>query len=169
MMLGIGGVSRSGKSTLARLLVNHFRDSGKTAIVLHQDDFVFPTTRIPKVRDKVDWEHPLSVQHDLLRETVAFYRERFEVIIVDGFLAFHDPLLNEQYHHHIFVEITKETFLRRKEDDLRWGDIPRWFFEHIWDSYLEYGIPDFDRYQYYRISGESPYQIGEMVALLGEP
>ncbi|MCD8539075.1 MAG: hypothetical protein LRY55_04405 [Leadbetterella sp.] len=48
MIIGIGGVSRSGKSTLARMLVNHFRDSGKTAIALNQDDFVFPTVQIPR-------------------------------------------------------------------------------------------------------------------------
>ncbi len=166
MLIGIGGVSRSGKSTLARLLVNHFRDSGKTAIVLHQDDFVFPTTEIPRVRDKVDWEHPHSVNHDLLWETTQFYKERFEVLLIDGFLAFHDPRLNGSYDKRIFVSISKETFLQRKEDDLRWGDIPRWFFAHIWESYLQYGIPDFTLHPYIRISGETEYDSGKILPLL---
>lgn len=166
MVIGIGGGSRSGKSTLARMLVNHFRDSGKTAIVLYQDDFVFPTTQIPKVRDKVDWEHPLSVNHDLLWETAQFYIERFEVVIIDGFLAFHDERLRERYDKRIFVSVSRETFLERKENDLRWGYIPRWFFDHIWESYLLYGIPDFTKHAYIRISGETEYDPEKIVPLV---
>lgn len=166
MVIGIGGVSRSGKSTLARLLVNHFRDSGETAIVLYQDDFVFPTTQIPSIRDKVDWEHPRSVNHDLLWETAQFYRDRFAVVIIDGFLAFHDSRLTEIYDLRIFVQISKKTFLERKEADLRWGDIPRWFFEHIWESYLVYGIPDFTRHTYLHVSGEQVYDREEIIPLV---
>ena len=164
MVIGIGGVSRSGKSTLARMVVNYFRDSGKTAIVLYQDDFVFPTNRIPKIKDKVDWEHPASLNHDLLWETAQFYRERFEVVIIDGFLAFHDARL--QYDKRVFVSVSKETFLLRKENDLRWGEIPRWFFEHIWESYLLYGVPDFSAHRYIRISGETEYDPAKVIPLI---
>ncbi len=160
MVIGIGGSSRSGKSTLARLLVNHYRDSGKTAIVLYQDDFVFPTDRIPKVRDKVDWETPKSINFGLLNEVVDFYCEKFEVIIVDGFLAFYDEKLVNKYNNKIFVSVTKETFLERKEMDLRWGDIPRWFFEHIWESYLKFGIPNLTNSDYIQVSGETEYDLG---------
>lgn len=166
MLIGIGGVSRSGKSTLARMLVNHFRDSGKTAIVLYQDDFVFPTTQIPRVKDKVDWEHPLSINHDLLWETAQFYRERFEVVIIDSFLAFYDSRFCEDYDKRIFVSVSKETFLERKENDMRWGYIPRWFFDHIWESYLRFGIPDFTKNEYLRISGESAYDQEEIIGLV---
>lgn len=169
MLIGIGGVSRSGKSTLARMLVNHFRDSGKTAIVLYQDDFVFPTTQIPRIKNKVDWEHPLSINHDLLWETARFYCERFEVVVVDGFLAFHDSRFVEAYHKRIFIRVSKETFLERKANDLRWGDIPRWFFDHIWESYLLYGIPDFVQNEYLQISGESAFDREEIIALVTSP
>ena len=166
MIIGIGGPSRSGKSTLARLLVNHYRDSGLTSIVIYQDDFVFPTPLIPKIKDKVDWECPDSINHNLLLEIVAFYKTRFHVLIIDGFLAFHDPRLVKQYNKKLFVEVTKETYLLRKENDLRWGDIPRWFFEHIWNSYIEYGIPDFSKQDYIRISGETEYDIKKIIPLL---
>lgn len=157
MIIGIGGASRSGKSTLARLLVNHYRDSGKTAIVLYMDDFVFPTEEIPKVRDKVDWECPESINFNLLSEVLDFYITKFEVVVADGFLAFYDDKLADKFDKRIFVSISKETFLSRKEQDLRWGDIPRWFFEHIWESYLKYGIPDFEKNNYLQVSGETEY------------
>lgn len=166
MILAIGGASRSGKSTLARLLVNHFRDSGKTAIVLYQDDFVFPTSQIPKVRDKVDWENPASINHELFREMVKFYSSRFEILILDGFLIYHDPKLGEIIDKRIFVNISKETFLKRKELDLRWGDIPRWFFEHIWESYKVFGIPNFEENEYLRISGETEYNLDKVLEIL---
>lgn len=166
MIIGIGGPSRSGKSTLARLLVNHYRDSGQTAIVLYQDDFVFPTAQIPMVRDKVDWECPESLNFDLLNEVVDFYKQKFEVVIVDGFLAFYDATLLNKYDKKVFVEVSKETFLTRKEQDLRWGFIPRWFFEHIWESYLKYGIPDFSKEDYTRVSGETEYELENILPLL---
>lgn len=169
MIIGIGGSSRSGKSTLARLLVNHFRDSGKTSIVIYQDDFVFPTELIPKVRDKVDWECPESLNHDLLLEVINFYITKFEVVIVDGFLAFYDDRLNEKYDKRIFVSVSKKTYLERKENDLRWGFIPRWFFEHIWESYLKFGIPDFKKHKYYRISGENEYSLELIISELQLP
>jgi nicotinamide/nicotinate riboside kinase len=166
MIIGIGGPSRSGKSTLARLLVNHYRDSGKTAIVLYMDDFVFPTEVIPKVRDKVDWECPESINFDLLSEVLDFYKSKFEVVVVDGFLAFYDKNLSNKYDERIFVSVSKETFLTRKEQDLRWGDIPRWFFEHIWESYLKYGIPDFEKDNYLQVSGETEYELDQILEVM---
>lgn len=166
MIIGIGGASRSGKSTLARLLVNHYRDSGKTAIVLYMDDFVFPTEVIPKVRDKVDWECPESINFNLLSEVLDFYKSKFEVVVVDGFLAFYDENLAIKYDKRIFVSVSKSTYLTRKEQDLRWGDIPRWFFEHIWESYLKFGIPDFEKTEYIRVSGETEYEINAILSLL---
>ena len=166
MIIGIGGASRSGKSTLARLLVNHYRDSGKTAIVLYMDDFVFPTEVIPKVRDKVDWECPESINFNLLSEVLDFYKSKFEVVVVDGFLAFYDENLAIKYDKRIFVSVSKTTYLTRKEQDLRWGDIPRWFFEHIWESYLKFGIPDFEKTEYIRVSGETEYEINTILSLV---
>ena len=166
MIIGIGGASRSGKSTLARLLVNHYRDSGKTAIVLYMDDFVFPTEVIPKVRDKVDWECPESINFNLLSEVLDFYKSKFEVVVVDGFLAFYDENLAIKYDKRIFVSVSKSTYLTRKEQDLRWGDIPRWFFEHIWESYLKFGIPDFEKTEYIRVSGETEYEINTILSLV---
>lgn len=167
MIIGIGGASRSGKTTLARMIVNYFRDNGHTAINLYQDDFVFPTTKIPMVRDKIDWERPESINFDLLKEVVDFYKTKFEVLVVDGFLAFYDEDLNNRYDQRIFVSISKETYLKRKEEDLRWGPIPRWFFDHIWESYLSYGIPDFEAADYIQLSGEDEYDINEVLKALG--
>lgn len=163
MIIGIGGASRSGKSTLARLLVNYFRDSGKTAIVVYQDDYVFPTEQIPLIRDKVDWESPKSINHALLLEIVTLFKDRFDVVIVDGFLTFYNEELVRLFDSKIFVQISNKTYLQRKEQDLRWGDIPRWYFGHIWESYEKYGIPDMSDGSFQMISGETTYDLDSVL------
>lgn len=52
ILIGISGVSSSGKTTLSRLL----RDIFPSTFILHEDDFYWPDTQIP-YRDGVqDWD-----------------------------------------------------------------------------------------------------------------
>ncbi len=162
MLVGIGGVSRSGKSTLANLLVTYFRKHGKKAIIFHQDDFVFPETEIPKVRDKTDWESPSSIDHDLLYELVAEFKDRFDVVIVDGLFAFYDPKLNALYEKRLFIKVSKRTFLIRKVTDTRWGYVPTWFVDHIWKSFLKYGHEKHIKGDYVTISGEDEFDLDKV-------
>jgi uridine kinase len=166
MVIGIGGPSRSGKSTLANLLVTHFRRNGKKAIIFHQDDFVFPETQIPKIKDKTDWESPLSIDHNLLLEVVSDFKERFEVVIIEGFFAFHDVRLNAIYEKRIFVKISKRTFIIRKAMDSRWGYIPTWYIDHIWKSYLKMGKPSTIKTDYLEASGEDEFDMKKILGYL---
>jgi nicotinamide/nicotinate riboside kinase len=166
MLIGIGGLSRSGKSTLANLLLVYYRKIGKKAIVFHQDDFVFPETKIPKIKDKTDWESPQSIDHELLYEVVSDFKNRFDVVIVDGFFAFIDPKLNAIFDKRIYLKITKNTFLIRKSKDTRWGYIPAWYYEHIWKAFQKYGIPDFKSYSYLKLSGQKPFELKNIVEKL---
>lgn len=159
MLIGIGGVSRSGKSTLANLLVTYFRKNGKKAIIFHQDDFVFPETEIPKVRDKTDWESPSSIDHALLFELVEEFNARFDVVIVDGLFAFYDQNLNGLYDKRLFIKISRRSFFIRKVADNRWGYIPTWFVDHIWKSFLKYGNEKTIKGDYITVSGEDEFDM----------
>lgn len=141
MIIGIGGVSRSGKTTLAKRLARHFRKKGHSAILLHQDEFVFPEDQIPRIRDKVDWEHPGSIDFERLRQAILAHSQTNDVVIVEGLMAFFDERINALYDKCFFVEIDKATFVRRKSEDLRWGKEPDWYIEHIWDSFQRFGMP----------------------------
>ncbi|MGR3812326.1 uridine kinase family protein [Jiulongibacter sp. NS-SX5] len=166
MLIGIGGVSRSGKSTLANLLVTHYRKNGKKAIIFHQDDFVFPETQIPKVRGRTDWESPESIDHDLLYELVSEFKDRFEVVIVEGLFAFYDEKLNELFDKRLFVKISKRSFFIRKVADRRWGYVPTWFVDHIWKSYLKYGSTKQIIGGYQTISGEEEFDMKKALKYL---
>jgi nicotinamide/nicotinate riboside kinase len=166
MVIGIGGPSRSGKSTLANLLVTFFRKNGKKAIIFHQDDFVFPETQIPKIKDKTDWESPESIDHDLLLEVVTDFKERFDVVIVEGFFAFNDKNLNSIYDRRIFIKIAKRTFIIRKAMDSRWGYIPTWYIDHIWRSFLKLNKPSQIKTEYLQISGEDEFDMKKILGYL---
>ena len=159
MLIGIGGPSRSGKSTLANLLLVYYRKMGKKAIVFHQDDFVFPETKIPKIKDRTDWESPQSIDHELLYEVVADFKNRFDVVIVDGFYVYIDPTLNAIFDVRLFLKISKKTFFLRKAKDTRWGYIPKWYYDHIWQAFQKFGIPDFKTKPYIQLSGQKPFSI----------
>lgn len=166
MIIAIGGPSRSGKSTLANLLVTHFRKNGKKAIIFHQDDFVFPETLIPKIKDKTDWESPKSIDHDLLLEVVSDFKERFDIVIIEGFFAFYDNRLNEILDKRIFIKVSKRTFIIRKSMDSRWGYIPTWYIDHIWKSYLKLGKPSEIKSDYLQTSGEDEFDLKKILGYL---
>jgi nicotinamide/nicotinate riboside kinase len=163
MLIGIGGPSRSGKSTLANLLVTYFRKNGKKAIIFHQDDFVFPETQIPKIKDKTDWESPLSIDHDLLLEVVKDFKNRFDVVIIECFFAFYDARLNEIIDKRIFIKISKRTFIIRKSMDSRWGYVSTWYIDHIWKSFLKLGKPTENLSGYLQVSGEDEFDMNKIL------
>lgn len=141
MIIGIGGVSRSGKTMLAKRLARHFRQRGLPVVILHQDDFVFPEEQIPKIREKVDWEHPGSIDFERFRQAILSNAQTHDVVIAEGLMAFYDEGVNALYDKCFFVEISRKTFLERKSQDLRWGREPDWYIEHIWNSFQQYGRP----------------------------
>lgn len=139
MIIGIGGCSRSGKTTLAEIIKNHFPEN--EAIILNQDDYVFPENEIPKINGHTDWECPQSMDFERLKAEIAKAETMFKNVIVEGILVFHDPELNEQFDKKIFIDIDKESFIHFKNMDLRWGKEPEWYVEHIWESFQKYGLP----------------------------
>ncbi len=156
MIIGIGGASRSGKSTLAALILQQFtggtsrnnREGGQTAVILAQDDYVFPTEQIPIVKNgeeiETDWETPLSIDFVRYKNAILTAQNEFDHVITEGLLNFYDADINSLFTHFFFVEISKTTFLTRKAADKRWGEVPQWYVEHIWTSYERLGRTVFE-------------------------
>ncbi len=159
MIIGIGGVSRSGKSTLSQELLKYFREKGLKTIIFHQDDFVFPENQIPKIRERTDWESPLSMNFGLYQEILEIFKTKFDVIIAEGLFAFYDKSIVDMYDYQIHVKITQRTFYIRRQMDTRWGYEPTWYIEHVWKSYLMYGKPEKSSRNLYSINGENNFNI----------
>ncbi|MEO9869553.1 nucleoside/nucleotide kinase family protein [Ekhidna sp.] len=136
-VIGIGGCSRSGKSVLAQQIKDHLFN--KRVLLLDMDDFVFPEENIPKIKDRTDWECPGSVDFNRLYSTIKNHQDSYDLIVVEGILAFANKSLMLFYDSTIWIQLSKETFLTRRKKETRWGDEPDWFITHVWDSYLHYG------------------------------
>ena len=139
MIIGIGGVSRGGKTTRALALKATYEQQGKTVAVLHQDDFTQPKRRIPRIRYKIDWEHPGSMDFRRFENAILEAREQYDIVIAEGILVFYDPAVNALFDERILMEIDRNTFLERRAKETRWGREPRWYIEYVWESYLRWG------------------------------
>lgn len=133
MVIGIGGSSNSGKSHLAKELVDYF--GAEDAIHLCQDDFVFPTNKLKKINGHTDWENPETIDIKRYIASVLEANLKYKYVISEGIFAFHYPELNKLYSQKIYLEIDKTTFVSRKQKDHRWGREPDWYINHIWKSH----------------------------------
>jgi nicotinamide/nicotinate riboside kinase len=136
-VVGIGGASRAGKTSLSHFIQTAFAG---TSTILSMDDFVKSEEHIPLIRDRIDWESPASVDYPKLIDRTIACKADVELVIVEGILVFAETTLSSLFDSSFFVEVSKELFLSRKHEDIRW-DEPQWFIDHIWNSYLNYGIP----------------------------
>jgi nicotinamide/nicotinate riboside kinase len=140
MIVGIGGVSRSGKTHLARQMRADWEAEGYLAKVLHQDDFVRPEAEIPKVRDRTDWECPESMDFDLFFEAIQQAQKNYDHVVAEGILVFYDPRINALFDDRLVMVIDRPTFLHRRARERRWGPEPVWYREYVWECFLRHGL-----------------------------
>ncbi|OEK00348.1 hypothetical protein BFP97_01950 [Roseivirga sp. 4D4] len=133
----IGGVSRSGKSRLAKALQLDLPN----AHVFHQDEFVLPDDQIPPIRDRIDWERPESMDWNRLLDAYELANTKYEYIIIEGIFAFSNAKLNQSSDFTVLLTLDKEKFLERRKKEKRWGKEPDWFIEHVWKSHERFHNP----------------------------
>jgi uridine kinase len=155
MIIGVGGVSTAGKTTLTAKLKTCFM--GKTISTLCQDDFVKPIEQIPLINNRINWEHPDSIDHEKFRQAMLAENKVNDVVIAEGLVIFHDIKTRKLFNKSIYIEIDFQTFRKRKAVDKRWGYEPQWYIKHIWESFLNFGqIPD-DHNECLIIKGTLPF------------
>lgn len=162
MIIGIGGVSRSGKSFLAAALKEKFSLAGKTVKVLDQDDYVLLSKDIPLIRDHVDWEIPESIDWDKFEKSINSAQKSNDIVIAEGLMVFWEESINKLFDQRIIIELSKAEFFNRKRVDLRWGQEPEWYIQHIWDSFLKFGSLPSDTDPDIILDGEKAFDISEI-------
>jgi len=136
MKIAIGGISRAGKTTMARKILNYFPKSKK--VILHQDDYVNAGYDIPQINERINWEVPESIDFVRLKYDFKWMSKHLDVVILEGIFALYDDEMNKMFDKKIFVDLGYQEFIDRKSMDNRWGYEPDWYIQHIWDSYQEY-------------------------------
>ncbi len=138
MIIGIGGVSRAGKTSLALQMRDWLGED--QVKILHQDDYIQPLEEMPKINGHIDWEHPDSIDFDKLIKDIEKNSKEFQYIVVEGLMAFWNKQLTLLMHKKIYLKINKNAFLSRKTIDSRWENEPKWYIEHIWENHFIYGL-----------------------------
>ncbi|MCC6293564.1 MAG: uridine kinase [Bryobacterales bacterium] len=176
----IAGMSGSGKSELAAAL-RHTRDD---AAVLHLDGYYLPLTHLSwEERARMNFDHPGALDWPLMREHLAelkagraveapvynfalHNRELYthtlrpgSVVIAEGLLGLHDPLLRALADLTVYVETPPEECLRRRmardiAERGRTETSVREQWEHtVWPMAREYILPS-RRWASITVSGE---------------
>lgn len=133
-VVGVSGGTRSGKSTLARLL----KQALPEAKHFDQDHYFLAAV-------DGNAEHPDTIDHKSLQRDVAAAAKEAVFVIVDGFLCFHDEelasLIDMKIHLDISVEESRRrrTMLRDDGSPLPYNDhpvTPEYFDKHIAPYFL---------------------------------
>ena len=137
LSIGIGGVSRAGKTTLSKYISSLYPK--KSTLVISMDEFVLAQDKIPRIKDRIDWETPASVDYPKIKETIEANLDKYDIIITEGILIFYSEEVNKLFDKRIFIDIPKSLFYIRRHSDQRWGEEPKWYIDYVWQSYHKYG------------------------------
>jgi len=160
-IVGIGGPSRSGKSTLAKNLAEHLGRAD--TLILDMDDYVRPKNELPTINGLPNWEIPDAVDYERIIQTIEKNKTHYRFIIIEGILAFADEHLKNYYNTSVFMKIPRETFYERRKEEKRWGTEPAWYWDHVWEAHLKHGqYPEAD----FVFSGETDFKNAELKQLI---
>lgn len=157
-IIGIGGVSRAGKTSLAHRIREWFNND--KVKILHQDDFIVPKSEMPLVKGQIDWERPESLDFESFYNEILKAKDKYDYIVAEGLMVYRNPLVYNLFDKKIFIEISKQTFLSRKTIDMRWENEPDWYIEHIWNSHFVYGRVPEEMKDVLCMSGENKFIAG---------
>ncbi|XP_041643754.1 nicotinamide riboside kinase 1 [Cheilinus undulatus] len=157
LVVGVGGMTNGGKSTLSKSLHQQIPNS----CIIAQDSYFKDDSVVPmdshgfKQYDMLDALHMDTMMTDVdswRRDPESFLRqcglipeqttpseeEEVFVLIVEGFLIFNHRPLNELFDKRYFMEIPYEICKKRRSSRVyRPPDPPGYFDGHVWPMYLK--------------------------------
>ncbi|XP_066224066.1 nicotinamide riboside kinase 1 isoform X1 [Saccopteryx leptura] len=150
-VIGIGGVTNGGKTTLAKNLQKHLPNCS----VISQDDFFKPESEIETdkngflqydVLEALNMEKMMATiscwmenpRHSLV-STDWGSSEEIPILIIEGFLLFNYKPLDTIWNRSYFVTIPYEECKRRRSTRVYTPpDPPGYFDGHVWPMYLKH-------------------------------
>jgi len=168
--LGIAGGSGSGKSTIARAVLEALPPG--SGVMLQQDHYYRPQTHLPESeRESVNYDHPdaleldLMTQHlDALRSGKSIQRPTYDftvhdrakdgvlvepaaIIVVEGILVLADERLRSRFEVKLYVDTDPDIrVMRRIRRDLEhrgrsFGQIRKQYYESVRPMHLAFVEP----------------------------
>eukprot|EP01135_Chromosphaera_perkinsii_P005973 Nk52_evm2s376 gene=Nk52_evmTU2s376 len=159
LVIGLGGATSSGKTTLAKQLLKRFR----RCVIVHQDDYYREEEELPVVNGVANWEDPAGLRlgdfyDDIGRnkrecedgerrnsggggaeeaeEGEEMYSE-VQLLVVEGFLLYEDiARADEVLDLKFLILLSREECERRRDGreylDGEYVDPPGYFSEFVW-------------------------------------
>lgn len=144
VIIGIAGGSASGKTSVARRLVETFDDTN-TVTIIRQDDYYHDQSHMPfQERLKTNYDHPDAFDNDLLikqiddlaagkaiekptydyvnhtRSTITEVVNPCDVLILEGLFILEDDDIRERLDMKIYIDTDADVrFIRRLKRDVR--------------------------------------------------
>jgi len=137
LSIGVGGISRAGKTTLSKYIQGLYPK--KKSLIISMDDYVMEVDNIPRIKDRIDWETPASVNYEKIKKKIEASVIEYDLVITEGILIFYSEEVNKLFNKRIFIDIPKSLFYIRRHSETRWGEEPKWYIDYVWESYKKYG------------------------------
>ncbi len=170
LVLGIAGGSGSGKSTIARSILEALPEG--TGVLLQQDHYYRSQSHLPiEQRERVNYDHPDALELDLLAEHVDSLRagksitrptydftihdrakeglriEPTRVVVVEGILVLADERLRSRFEVKLFVDTDADIrLMRRIRRDLEqrgrtFAQVRKQYYESVRPMHLAFVEP----------------------------
>ncbi len=144
VIIGIAGGSASGKTTIARKIIETFEDTNSITIIKEDDYYNDQSNLTFDQRQKTNYDHPLAFDHELMRfqllelmnnriiekptydytmhnrSDVTEIIEPKDVIIVEGLFVLEEKEIRDLLDIKIFVDTPNDVrFIRRLSRDIK--------------------------------------------------
>ncbi|XP_077903608.1 nicotinamide riboside kinase 1 isoform X2 [Ictidomys tridecemlineatus] len=150
-VIGIGGVTNGGKTTLAKNLQKHLPNCS----IICQDDFFKPESEVETdkngflqydVLEALNMEEMMSAiscwmesPGHSVESTDGTSAEEIPILIIEGFLLFNYRPLDTVWNRSYFLTIPYEECKRRRSTRIyKPPDPPGYFDGHVWPMYLKH-------------------------------
>eukprot|EP00158_Paraphelidium_tribonemae_P003766 Partr_v1_DN26356_c1_g1_i1_m43472 putative nicotinamide riboside kinase len=153
LVIGVGGASCSGKSSVSSLLADRLSKVGGVSAVsvMHQDDYFHCQSDIPVTAQGLqNWDCPAAIRSSDFRAAVIGEMEALDqnggVLIVEGFFLFADDRLVELFDISFLLHVSLDEMQRRRrgrvyeiEENVEyWTDPPLYVESVVYPGYMEH-------------------------------
>jgi len=140
IIIGIAGISRSGKTTLSKQLAEYY----KIEKILHMDDFLIHKGIIKEDKNWPepikDWEDSACYDLDKFKQTIEDIKKskniNNKIIVVEGFLLYLRKDISDLVDCKIYLEVDKEIARERRKSS-KYYHSDYYFDDYIWKVFHE--------------------------------